>query len=1095
MADAKNKTKTSSKSAKSNTKKEPDIPRKTSSSASARGSSASRAKQAEPEKKKAPSQAGDDFGSQQGLSILFIGLAAFMFFLVIIEGESVWNTMHNAIHGVFGFCSYIIPFILGYMGFTCAKNRPIKSIAANLVSAGIFVVFLSCFIHLVKSTPDYLSQTKIALQVSDVWRNTGAGMSPGVVGAFLGGVIGNLFGKTGALVTVVILMVTALMFFTGLTVLSITSFMSRVGRKGRDNYSRLAQEREERRLLRLQQEEEMRAAAEAERKKQAEKAPPLIDDEVPPIVIDRKTGEVIDGGSLKIPTIAGAAASGAAGALIEPAMPAVTAAASAASLVPSTLTIGADTAVKAAEAVADIVIDTPKKAERKRKTKKEPETVSPSKKETKPSAGINDGGEIPVTKLPEDYIMPPIELLEAPKGNSSSANIAETQRQGANKLIETLESFKIRAQITNIVRGPSVTRYELVPEAGVRISKITSLADDIALRLAAQSVRIEAPIPGKSAIGIEVPNDAKSMVTMRELIDTDEYRRAQTKSKLSVALGKDITGRIILADIAKMPHLLVAGTTGSGKSVCLNSMIVSLLYNANPDEVKLVMIDPKQVEFTVYNGIAHLETPVVSNPRKATGALGWAVGEMEKRYKLFAEQGVRDIDGFNKLCRSRDDLEKMHRIVIFIDELSDLMMTSPKEVEDSICRLAQMARAAGIHLVIATQRPTVDVITGLIKANIPSRIALYVSQANDSRIIIDQGGAEKLLGNGDMLFAPVGSGKPTRVQGCYISDDEVERIVSHIRSQSSAEYSDEIMREIEAKAAATDGKRVPEDDGDDILDPMYSQAAEVVIQAGQASTTMLQKKLKLGYARASRVMDQLEETGIVGPSEGAKPRQVLVSMTEWYERQALAEGGASNRNVQMSFGDIEKQNEDIPPFDTDDEPDDEFDDYDEEDEAGEEYEDVSSGVPAEDGFADIYEDDEEDDDEVLIEEVKIEDEYEDISSVSEVGFITEDDESDGFVSAEEFGDYINENSGTDAPVEIPVGDEYADEAVSSDSPEEISIDFDEDEEDGEDDDGSTPEEPEEIEEYYTDDDEFIDPPVNIDDFFADDEDFAGSDEF
>lgn len=1095
MADTKKKNQTSSKSAKSNTKKEPDIPRKTSSSAPARSSSAKASKPA-PSKKADAVQADDNFGSQQGMSILFIGLAAFLFFLVIIEGESVWYTMHNAIHGVFGFCSYVIPFVLGYIGITCAKNRPLKSIAANLISAGVFVVFLSSFIHLVKSTPDYLSQTKIAVQVSDVWQNTGAGMSPGVIGAFLGGVIGSMFGKTGALVTVVILMVTALMFFTGLTVLSITSFMSRVGRKGRDNYSRMAQEREERRLLRLQQEEEMRLAAEAEREKQAAKAPPSISDEIPPVSAPKKSES---DSSLKIPTIPGAAAAGAAGALIEPAMPAVAAGTAAASLIPSTLTIGAGAAVKAAETAADAVVDAPKKPGKKKKAPKEPEPALPEKKKPKASVSEQGSGEISVTVLPDDYVMPPVELLDAPHGDSGAVNVAELQRQGANKLIETLESFKIKAQVTNIVRGPSVTRYELVPEAGIRISKITSLADDIALRLAAQSVRIEAPIPGKSAIGIEVPNDAKSMVTMRELIDTDEYRRAQTKSKLTVALGKDITGRIILADISKMPHLLVAGTTGSGKSVCLNSMIISLLYNATPEEIKLVMIDPKQVEFTVYNGIAHLEIPVVSNPRKATGALGWAVGEMEKRYKLFAEQGVRDIDGFNKLCRSRSDLEKMHRIVIFIDELSDLMMTSPKEVEDSICRLAQMARAAGIHLVIATQRPTVDVITGLIKANIPSRIALYVSQANDSRIIIDQGGAEKLLGNGDMLFAPVGSGKPTRVQGCYISDDEVERIVNHIRSQSSAEYSDEIMREIEAKAAATDGKRVPDEGDDDTLDPMYNQAVECVIQAGQASTTMLQKKLKLGYARASRVMDQLEETGVVGPSEGAKPRQVLISSREWYERQALSGGAAANKNIQMSFGDMEKIEDDTPPFDTDDEPGYEYEDFDAEEESEEEieeeteeeFEDDSSDVPEEDGFADIYEDDDDDTDEE-IEEVGIIDEYEDISSVSEVGFITEDDDSDGYVSAEEFGDYINENSGTDAPVEIPVGDEFEDEADESGSPEEVSIDFEESEEDTEED--TNNEEPEEID-YYTDDDEFIDPPVNVDDFFADDEDFAGSDEF
>ena len=535
-------------------------------------------------------------------------------------------------------------------------------------------------------------------------------------------------------------------------------------------------------------------------------------------------------------------------------------------------------------------------------------TEKPKRKRKAPAVPdgepIEEAVEIPVEVLPDAepaYVFPTIDLLNVVEKDGSTDSMTEMQI-GAKKLVSTLESFKINAEVTNICRGPSVTRYELVPEAGVRINKITGLSDDIALRLAATSVRIEAPIPGKSAIGIEVPNGAKSMVSMREIIDTPEFRDA--KSKLNVALGKDITGNIICADLAKMPHLLVAGTTGSGKSVCLNSMIVSILYNASPDEVKLLMIDPKMVEFTVYNGIAHLEVPVVSNPRKAAGALGWAVGEMEKRYKQFSENGVRDIKGFNKLCETREDLVKMHQIVIFIDELSDLMMVSPKEVEDSICRLAQMARAAGIHLVIATQRPSVDVITGIIKANIPSRIALSVSSQVDSRTILDSIGAEKLLGNGDMLFNPVGSSKPTRVQGCFISDAEVERVVNHIKSQAQTTYNEETMHEIEAKAAAAENakkKTVDEDDESD-WDPMLNDAIEVVVNAGGASTTMLQKKLKLGYARASRVMDQLEEKGIVGPSEGAKPRAVLLTKQQWYEMQALADG-AGAPNIDDVFAD------------------------------------------------------------------------------------------------------------------------------------------------------------------------------------------------
>ncbi|MBR6361421.1 MAG: hypothetical protein IKS04_06455, partial [Clostridia bacterium] len=487
-----------------------------------------------------------------------------------------------------------------------------------------------------------------------------------------------------------------------------------------------------------------------------------------------------------------------------------------------------------------------------------------------------------------------------------------------------------------------------------------------------------------------------------------------------------------------------------------------------------------------YNGIGHLEIPVVSNPRKATGALGWAVSEMERRYRVFSEQGVRDIAGFNKLCRSNKDLEKMYRIVIFIDELSDLMMTAPKEVEDSICRLAQMARAAGIHLVIATQRPTVDVITGLIKANIPSRIALYVSQANDSRIIIDRGGAEKLLGNGDMLFSPVGSGSPTRVQGCYIADDEVERIVAHIKSQSEANYSDDIIREIDAKAAATEGKHAADTDSDDTLDPMYNQAVECVIQAGQASTTMLQKKLKLGYARASRVMDQLEETGIVGPAEGAKPRQVLMTSQEWYERQALAEStGKQPHNIQMSFSDIDKKPEPAAP----DIPDDDYED----DIEDEEYED-------ENGFADIIEDDEDSGEEIEDAPDEYEEEENDFADI-----IEEDEETSGkteevevvFIPDESGESEISADESDELPEEVELG------VTDADEPEKVILETGESEEetpaeekpDVPADSDSSDDSDDSDDVYYDDDDDFTDPLLNIDDIFADDNASSDDDEF
>ena len=487
-----------------------------------------------------------------------------------------------------------------------------------------------------------------------------------------------------------------------------------------------------------------------------------------------------------------------------------------------------------------------------------------------------------------DYALPPYDCLEQPKA-ADSFNYSEELKANARKLVDTLKSFGVETKIVDISRGPAVTRYELQPSAGVRINRISNLADDIALNLAASGVRIEAPIPNKAAVGIEIPNRTRTMVTLREIIETPAFQQA--KSKLNVALGKDIAGNITCADLARMPHLLIAGTTGSGKSVCLNSMIVSILYNAHPDEVKLLMIDPKKVELSIYNGIPHLLVPVVSDPRKASGALGWAVTEMLNRYKLFADNNVRDMAGYNKLCKKDPEKSPLPSVVIFIDELSDLMMAAPNEVEDSICRLAQMARAAGMHLVIATQRPSVDVITGIIKANIPSRIALSVSSQVDSRTILDMSGAEKLLGNGDMLFSPVGTSKPVRIQGCFLSDDEVESVVEFIKGQEKAEYDDEVIQEIDRQAAAEKkkggGAADAESDGDS--DEMLPKAIEVVVEAQMASTTLLQRRLRLGYARAARLVDELESRGIVGPFEGSKPRKVLISKQQWLEMNAMSD--------------------------------------------------------------------------------------------------------------------------------------------------------------------------------------------------------------
>ena len=495
----------------------------------------------------------------------------------------------------------------------------------------------------------------------------------------------------------------------------------------------------------------------------------------------------------------------------------------------------------------------------------------------------------------DGYRFPPLSLLDEPHAAAGGASAEEVERNG-ELLVNTLKDFGISTRMSAVTHGPAVTRYELEPSAGVKISRITGLADDIALRLATTGVRIEAPIPNKAAVGIEIPNKSRNTVCLRELLDTPQF--SASKGKLTVALGKDIEGELVLADLAKMPHLLIAGTTGSGKSVCTNSMIQSVLYHARPDEVKMILIDPKQVEFGVYNGIPHLLIPVVTDPRKAAGALGWAVNEMLHRYKQFAENNVRDLTSYNALAQKSETLRPMPLILIVIDELADLMMAAASEVEDSIIRLAQMARAAGMHMVIATQRPSVDVITGLIKANIPSRLALTVASAVDSRTILDAGGAEKLLGYGDMLFMPVGRPKPCRVQGCFVSNREVESVVEFLKSadRSETDYDQSILDEIDRQAAAA-GKTAAkgeETDGEDgNWDDMLPQAIEAVVEAGMASTSMLQRRLRLGYARAGRIIDQLEQKGIIGPYEGSKPRQVLITRQQWLEMRTTGTDDAS----------------------------------------------------------------------------------------------------------------------------------------------------------------------------------------------------------
>ena len=467
----------------------------------------------------------------------------------------------------------------------------------------------------------------------------------------------------------------------------------------------------------------------------------------------------------------------------------------------------------------------------------------------------------------------------------------------AQDLKNTLNEFKIQAEVTGIKKGPVITMFEILPAPGVKLSKIVALQDNIALRLAASSVRIVAPIPGKHAVGIEVPNKERAIVSFKEIIETDTP--AYKKYAIPVILGKDITGEARIFDLAKTPHLLIAGSTGSGKSVCVNTMILSILYKRSPQEVRMILIDPKIVELKLYNDIPHLLTPVITEPKKAFQALQYCICEMERRYALLDGMGVREITSYNKrIVERKIAAEKLPYIVVIIDEFADLMATTGKELESTVARLAAMSRAVGIHLVLATQRPSIDVITGLIKANIPSRISLKVSSQIDSRTIIDAAGAEKLLGNGDMLFYPVGIAKPIRIQGCYLSDKEVESVVDFIKKEETSSYDDEVMQEIERQAAMdkkkNGGAASSDDSSDGEADEMIPKAIEVVVDAQMASTTLLQRKLKLGYARAARIIDNLEERGIIGPYEGSKPRKVLISKQQWYEMNALAQGGASH---------------------------------------------------------------------------------------------------------------------------------------------------------------------------------------------------------
>lgn len=865
---------------------------------------------------------------RQKTAIGLMALAVLLMAMAFIEGESAWLAVHNFMFGVFGTGTYVWPLMLIYVSVKLAMDKTLGSITSNLIGGGIFILLVCSAIHIFANPADYLSTVSLGDQIKSAWNNADLFPNEGVLGALLGGTLSMLAGKVGAAIINIIAIIVSLMFMTGLTLsrlgMGIAKPLKRMSEDTNERLERNAQRARERREQEREHEQE-RAPSRDLRKKKKEEEPyvssrpfpvPELPTDTPmespkqrkkqpveegpePTVFPRKPidaqeqskaidevisnmGQTVEPEPIKSEPIKPVHR--------EPRSP---------SFVPPLPTDSAEDELE----ILDISKKDQKKLAPVLKLEPEqeepiPEPVEPEKVEKVADPELeDDGDEVEDEEIETEpavtYRKPPISCLAQPMSDGNE-NYSSELKANAQKLLDTLESFNVHAKITEISRGPSVTRYELLPDAGVRINKITNLADDIALRLAASGIRIEAPIPNKAAIGIEVPNKLRSMVYMREIIETPNFQNAS--SKLNVALGKDISGNIICADLAKMPHLLIAGTTGSGKSVCINTMITSILYNATPDEVKFLMIDPKQVEFTIYNGIAHLAVPVVSDPRKASGALTWAVNEMENRYTIFAQKNVRDIKGYNKLCQIDKSLRPMHQIVIFIDELADLMMVAPNEVEDAICRLAQKARAAGMHLVVATQRPSTDIITGIIKANIPSRIALSVSSSVDSRIILDAQGAEKLIGNGDMLFNPIGASKPTRIQGCFISDEEVESVVDFIKHHSEAEYDEEIVNEINRQANLVGtSKKSAVDAGEfdgEPKDEMFPNAVEIVVKAKMASTTLLQRKLKLGYARAARLMDELEENGIIGPFEGSKPRQVLITEQQWLEKCALSSDSA-----------------------------------------------------------------------------------------------------------------------------------------------------------------------------------------------------------
>lgn len=877
-------------------------------------------------------------------AIILGALSLFFVILIFVQSVNLWSTVRSALLGVFGFATFLVPVFLMYMAIITDKEKQIQHFKSKVALCILIVLLIGALIYVATGTPHsekgYLAcagELYLDIFKSESYFTFGAGFIGGLLGYPMASLIGNV-----PTVLICILVLLAVIF--GITNLSINDIAEAAASKVEQGVTYVKHKSEEKARVRREHIAE-RKAEEAEREQQREMFIAGGEGDKTIVSTQKKKGRGKRSG-IDIPldeithednktklnrklevdcdyTANVKAETKAENEVEEPKF----------INNPENTVYDEEPEQTENDNAPDDLMDIINRASKNfdEKNNKSNEDIAKADEENIHNAESNNSEEssfeeelenagyspveIEEKKEKPEYHFPPVQLLSLSK-NNNDRNASEEMHNNAKKLIDTLDSFNVKASIVNICRGPSVTRYELSPAPGVKISKITNLSDDIALNLAANGVRIEAPIPGKAAVGIEVPNKVVSMVTMRELIDSDEFRRG--KSKLTCVLGKDISGEIVVTDLSKLTHLLIAGTTGSGKSVCVNSILMSILYKAKPDEVKLLLIDPKMVEFTKYRSIPHLLIPVVTDAKKAAGALGWAVSEMEQRYKILSEYYCKNIDAYNELIDEnlkymaenppvenedgelvqpvleRNGLpvpkEKMPRIVIAIDELADLMMAAPSEVEEYIARLAQKARAAGMHLLVATQRPTVNVITGLIKANIPSRIALKVSSNIDSRTILDFSGAEKLIGRGDMLFLPVGAPKPMRVQGCYASDEEIEGVTNYIKKSSSAQYNAEIEEKIKRIAAEeiAQGKRNDDRGGEDIeIDSKMEDAIKCVIEAGQASTSLIQRRLKVGYARAGRMIDDMEQMGIVGPHQGSKPRDVLMTYNEWLERRNI----------------------------------------------------------------------------------------------------------------------------------------------------------------------------------------------------------------